>query len=139
MLKSIGSLERACLKRNQCTYSTNHTAISFNIRRWPPYRARTRRPAALSRVLGTSGGFKPPAGTSHPASKCFNPAHKGKTLQRGLRISRALFRNLSPHIPISKKLMNYKNYLSVEELYVKQGFLALIVICYIFILATGIL
>lgn len=29
------------LKRNQRTYSTNHTAISFNIRRWPPRHYRT--------------------------------------------------------------------------------------------------
>lgn len=35
--KPIGNLERADLKRNQRTYSTNHTAISFNIRTWPPY------------------------------------------------------------------------------------------------------
>lgn len=31
-------LHGVSLKRNQRTYSTNHTAISFNIRRWPPYR-----------------------------------------------------------------------------------------------------
>jgi len=37
LAKPIGNLERGRLKRNQRTYSTNHTAISFNIRRWPPY------------------------------------------------------------------------------------------------------
>lgn len=36
---SRSSVDRVSLKRNQRTYSTNHTAISFNIRRWPPHRA----------------------------------------------------------------------------------------------------